>query len=908
MKVPVTTAPSSTEVVEVRVSSHLQSQNAQFQAEIAALDLQETDDPLDVYHRYVQWLLEVVPQAVGHQSIIRLVERPLKLFRDQERYRNDARYVKMWIWYTGLVNEGQDAVFQFLIANKIGDSLAVLYEEYAKLLEGKGKIRKTDEIYQLGVARKAQPLARLQRRYVDFQRRVMAQTMRDAEKPQEDVSPQVAERSGRVNDENSRRTMLGAKRTAGSVRSAAANTLPSSQRGLLPSAVDGRGGRQNSRIAVFTDPDGTTAAAATASSSAGTTPWLDAGSDEGRRKENLRDATSWRGQTLEQRRMPSASAAVPATEKITVFCDNGADSLSLGIQNPVGSVLSAKLAGAAAASSLLQSFDDALDARTKPASKPKVAKSVTAERMVMPDCILFPAGDGVPQCAEEARAQLPQYRFDFDAWAASQAANAEPGDRATGANSRDKRAVGLSGSPTINTRAAEQGMLDIWNDHSDSDSDSESLLGGLLGSAKDGDHRVASSAAAAANGGRLSDDDYQFTMGPVVPNIIPEQVAQRPPVIPTSARVIRRQEPGGIGASFSEDDMPTVVLNSIRTAKRQQMRMTRGVGAPTPLAMRVQTPVMAQRHSRDLRSIGEESENRPDRAYSSDEAEPCDSRSRQRHQAFCDEPQRYPIPLQFAGSNAVSTPARNSSAQTLSLRPPAGSCSTARYPHTPGFTRTTTAFSVSGAELSGLSGFTGVSTIGPTSLSLLTGSGAGHYSSDNYDDDDEDDDDYRHSGGGVPREHDRRRTSNGSSVAPTPLRKRLSMAAKDLSRMAPRFPNTLADNNDADGGQQEYGHELDNSHDDDDDDDDDGEDPCTENIGEFADLDSQMNELEMQLGTRFLRREGSFPVSPPPAPVSAKSRQVYSDTYGSPQDGSRQTRSAAPAKRQSPPLFSVFHD
>ncbi|KAJ2626253.1 protein kinase, partial [Coemansia sp. RSA 1694] len=188
MKVPVTTAAdggaSAAEVVEIRVSSHLQSQNAQFQAEISALDPLETDDPLDVYHRYVQWLIEVIPQAVGHQAVIRLVERPLKLFRDQERYRNDARYVKMWIWYTGLVNEGQDAVFQYLIANKIGDSLAILYEEYGKLLESKGKVRKADEIYQLGAARKAQPLARLQRRYVEFQRRVMAQTMRDAEKQQ----------------------------------------------------------------------------------------------------------------------------------------------------------------------------------------------------------------------------------------------------------------------------------------------------------------------------------------------------------------------------------------------------------------------------------------------------------------------------------------------------------------------------------------------------------------------------------------------------------------------------------------------------------------------------------------------------------------------------------------------------
>ncbi|KAJ2692263.1 protein kinase, partial [Coemansia spiralis] len=150
--------PKAAEGGEVKMTSQLQERNAQFQAEIAQLDVAESDDPLDVYYRYVRWLLEVFPQAHGHQMVIKLVEAPLKLFRDQERYRNDARYVKMWVWYTEIIADGQEAVFQFLVANKVGDSLALLYEEYAKLLEGFGKTPKADEIYRLGIARKAQPL------------------------------------------------------------------------------------------------------------------------------------------------------------------------------------------------------------------------------------------------------------------------------------------------------------------------------------------------------------------------------------------------------------------------------------------------------------------------------------------------------------------------------------------------------------------------------------------------------------------------------------------------------------------------------------------------------------------------------------------------------------------------------
>ncbi|KAJ2877793.1 protein kinase [Coemansia aciculifera] len=836
MKVSTTMVNGEPEVVEIRVSAHLQAQNAQFQAEISALDPSETDDPLDVYYRYIQWLIEVFPQAVGHQAVIKLVERPIRLFRDQERYRNDSRYLKMWIWYCSLIYEGQEAVFQHLLAQKVGDSLALLYEEYGKLLEGRGKIKKADEVYQLGVARKAQPLARLERRYVEFQRRVMANTMRETEKPPTEE----------VQVDNPQRTMLGAKRTAGSVRSAAANTLPSSHRGL-PS--DSGGIRPNSRIAVFTDPDGS--AAASASNQA--TPWLDVGSDEGRRKENMREAGSWRGQTLEQHRVPAVA------EKFTVFSDDVASHSVSGMQ---GSVLSAK--SATLSSGLLQSFDAGSTARP---AKPKEAKPAVsvAERMVMPDSILFPAGDGVPQCAEEARAQLPRYRFDYDAWVATQRQQEERAS--TFSRVKRKSIVGTS-SPTINTRAAEQGMLDIWNDLSDSDS--ESLLGHDKTPKPSGEHRPVSA-------GCLTDDDYQFTMGPVVPHIVPEELAHRPPVIPTSARVARHYEP-----SLGSDDMPTTVLNSIRAAKRQEMRLNRGQVGPTPLAMRTQTPVLARR---GLRSIGEESSDEAGEEHNGLGVAVTPA-PRQRLQVFSDPSDVHPAPLQFAATKPMqhSTPARSSSALQ---RPPVGSCSS-RYPHTPGYTRTTTGFSVSGAELTGLSGFTGVSTIGgPTSL--LTTTGGGQYSSDNEDNEDEEEEDY-HSGS---REYGQRRSSNGSSIAPTPLRKRLSMAAKDFGKMTPRFPKTLSNEED---GQQDDIHSQDDDDDDDDvEDEDDGEEPCTENIGEFADLDSQMNELEMQLGTKFKSRHDE-----------SSQFQAFDDRTP-PRAEVGRSGPPSSAKRQAP-RFTIFQD
>ncbi|KAJ2458577.1 hypothetical protein GGI03_005779 [Coemansia sp. RSA 2337] len=92
--------------------------------------------------------------------------------------------------------------------------------------------------------------------------------------------------------------------------------------------------------------------------------------------------------------------------------------------------------------------------------------------------------------------------------------------------------------------------------------------------------------------------------------------------------------------------------------------------------------------------------------------------------------------------------------------------------------------------------------------------------------------------------------------------------------MTPRFPKTLPTEED---GQQDDVHSQDD--DDDDDYEDDGEEPCTENIGEFADLDSQMNELEMQLGTKFKSRHDE----------SSSQFQVFDDRTPPPRTDLRRT-------------------
>lgn len=56
-------------------------------------------------------------------------------------------------------------VFNYMHDQGIGTSHALFYENWAALLETGMNYKKADEVYQIGIARNAQPLARLQRLY-----------------------------------------------------------------------------------------------------------------------------------------------------------------------------------------------------------------------------------------------------------------------------------------------------------------------------------------------------------------------------------------------------------------------------------------------------------------------------------------------------------------------------------------------------------------------------------------------------------------------------------------------------------------------------------------------------------------------------------------------------------------------
>lgn len=257
----------------------------------------ESDDPLDVYDRYVKWTLNAYPsaQATTESGLLPLLERATKSFLSSTHYRNDPRYLKLWLHYIRLFSDAPRETFAFLARHHIGEGLALFYEEFAAWLEGAGRWSQADEVFRLGVDREARPAERLLRKYSEFQHRY-EERPQDAG-PSSPALPAV-------------RPALAAKMDPFSLTDPSGDqqaSRPSPQAG----ATKTKSGK--AKMAIFSDAD--VASTEQPAASGATKGWESIGSMRDRRKENEVEAKPWVGETLK------AGKKSAPKEKMAIFRD-----------------------------------------------------------------------------------------------------------------------------------------------------------------------------------------------------------------------------------------------------------------------------------------------------------------------------------------------------------------------------------------------------------------------------------------------------------------------------------------------------------------------------------------------------------------------------------------------------------
>ncbi|KAK6006851.1 hypothetical protein QM012_005859 [Aureobasidium pullulans] len=143
----------------------------EYEDELALID--EADDPLDIYDRYVKWTLDTYPsaQSTPQSQLLPLLERATRAFLSSPQYKNDPRYLKLWLHYIRFFSDAPRETFVFLNRNGVAESLALYYEEFAAWLEQADRWTQAEEVYNMGIEKGATPVARLTRKFNEFQQR-----------------------------------------------------------------------------------------------------------------------------------------------------------------------------------------------------------------------------------------------------------------------------------------------------------------------------------------------------------------------------------------------------------------------------------------------------------------------------------------------------------------------------------------------------------------------------------------------------------------------------------------------------------------------------------------------------------------------------------------------------------------
>lgn len=253
---------------------------AEYEAELVAVG--ESDDPLDVYDRYVRWTLDAYPsaQATPQSQLHSVLERATRAFIGAAQYRNDPRYLRLWLQYIHFFSDAPRETYVFLSRHGIGEGMALFYEEYAAWLEGAGRWAQAEEVYKLGIERDARPQQRLIRKFGEFEQRRAQLPEEEADAPSSPALPTV-------------RPALAAK--IDPFAAAAAVRDPQA-----PRPNHGVGGQApkpgKAKLAIFSDADA--AQPALSSRDAGSKGWESIGSLGDRKKENVMEAKPWVGETL----------------------------------------------------------------------------------------------------------------------------------------------------------------------------------------------------------------------------------------------------------------------------------------------------------------------------------------------------------------------------------------------------------------------------------------------------------------------------------------------------------------------------------------------------------------------------------------------------------------------------------
>ncbi|KAG0050527.1 hypothetical protein BGZ83_004689 [Gryganskiella cystojenkinii] len=154
-------------------------------------------DTLDVYTSYVSWIFRTDGHISGRQYLVQILKDAVDRFAGLERFKNDPRYVRLYLSYGNYYGGSYYDVLQTMESLGVGTEIAFFYEAFARCQVLSAEFDNARATLLRGLRRKAKPIKQMERFYEEFEATMKEYLQTRARKNEATVEP-----SGRRNNES----------------------------------------------------------------------------------------------------------------------------------------------------------------------------------------------------------------------------------------------------------------------------------------------------------------------------------------------------------------------------------------------------------------------------------------------------------------------------------------------------------------------------------------------------------------------------------------------------------------------------------------------------------------------------------------------------------------------------------
>ncbi|KAJ4720112.1 Mitotic spindle checkpoint protein Bub1/Mad [Melia azedarach] len=145
--------------------------NSLFSSLIQDIKSYSGTDPLLPWLRGIKKMKGSLPANLLKEKLPRFLQKCTQAFESDRRYRNDMRYLRVWLELMDFVDDPR-ALLRTMEANRIGTKRSLFYQAYALYYEKLKKFEEAEKMYHLGVQNLAEPAGELQKSFEQFLHRM----------------------------------------------------------------------------------------------------------------------------------------------------------------------------------------------------------------------------------------------------------------------------------------------------------------------------------------------------------------------------------------------------------------------------------------------------------------------------------------------------------------------------------------------------------------------------------------------------------------------------------------------------------------------------------------------------------------------------------------------------------------